>query len=96
MVEPELYRLRGAFLPDEAEACYTRALAIAREQSARSWELRAGLSLARLWHGCARTAEARDLLADIYSRFGEGFQTPDLREAAALLDDLTAQADTQG
>ena len=64
------------------------AIAIAQSQKARSFELRAATSLARLWRDQGRGAEARDLLAPIYSWFTEGFDTPDLKEAKALLDEL--------
>jgi predicted ATPase len=97
LFEPELHRLRGELLlslpaRDDAAAlrCFRRALATAREQEARSWELRAATSLARLWAAQGRRAEARDLLAPVYSWFTEGFETPDLKEAKALLDELRA------
>ncbi len=61
----------------------------ARAQSAKSWELRAATRLARLWHSQGKTSEARDLLAPIYDWFTEGFDTPDLKEARALLDELS-------
>ena len=87
-LEAELHRLRGELLlalpepdPAEAEACFRRALAVAREQGARMWELRAATSLARLWRDQGRHAEARDLLAPVYGWFTEGFDTPDLQEA---------------
>lgn len=93
--EAELHRLRGELLlalpradRTEAEACFHRALWVAREQDARLWELRAGASLARLWRDRGQWAEARDLLAPVYGWFTEGFDTPDLREARALLDAL--------
>ena len=93
--EAELYRLRGELLlalpePDqsEAEACFRQALAVAREQDARMWELRAATSLGQLWREQGKGAEARDLLAPIHGWFSEGFATPDLIEAKALLDDL--------
>jgi predicted ATPase len=72
----------------EAEACYVRALEVARAQEARSLELRAATSLARLWGEQGRSAEARDLLALVYGWFTEGFDTADLKEAKALLDEL--------
>ncbi|MBV8095684.1 MAG: hypothetical protein JO110_21140 [Acetobacteraceae bacterium] len=72
----------------EVEACYLQALTIARGQGARLWELRAATGLARLWHDEGKVTEARDLLAPIYGWFTEGFDTPDLKEAKALLDEL--------
>jgi class 3 adenylate cyclase/predicted ATPase len=74
--------------PVEAEVCFRHALDVARGQQARSLELRAGTSLARLWEGQGKRAEARELLAPIYGWFTEGFDTSDLREAKALLDAL--------
>jgi predicted ATPase len=92
--EAELYRLRGELLlrqtvaaPEEAEVCFQQALAVARRQQAKSWELRAAMSLARLWQQQGRRAEARALLAPIYGWFSEGFDTADLQEAKALLDE---------
>ena len=72
----------------EAETCYHRALEIARAQSAKSWELHAATRLARLGHSQGKSAEARDLLAPVYDWFTEGFETADLRDAKALLDEL--------
>ena len=72
----------------EAEACFNLALDIARKQSARSLELRAAMSLARLWQEQRKLQEARDLLAPIYDWFTEGFDTADLKDAKALLDEL--------
>jgi tetratricopeptide (TPR) repeat protein len=69
----------------EAERCFHKAIEIAREQQAKSWELRAAMSLARLWQSQDKRSEARALLEDIYSWFTEGFDTKDLREAEALL-----------
>jgi predicted ATPase len=92
----ELHRLEGELrlrcdAADEqrAEAGFRRALEIARAQKAKSWELRAATSLARLWGEQDRRAEARDLLAPVYGWFTEGFDTADLKEAKALLDELT-------
>jgi len=90
----ELNRLKGQLLlgqgyPEAAEELYRKALRIAEEQEAKLWELRATMSLARLRRDQDRRAEARDLLAPIYGWFTEGFDTPDLREAKALLDELT-------
>jgi len=91
----EAYRLRGILLlrqavPDaaRAEVCFQQALAIARQQQAKSWELRATLSLSRLWQRQGKRTEAYDLLAPIYGWFTEGFDTADLQEARALLDEL--------
>ena len=93
--EAEIHRIKGELLlrqpvPDapQAEACFQRALAVARRQQAKSWELRAALSLSRLWQQRGKRAEARELLAPIYSWFTEGFDTPDLQEARALLGKL--------
>jgi predicted ATPase len=95
--EAELHRLAGDLLlaqggesqkVPEAEACFRRALAVARHQQAKSWELRAAMSLSRLWQQQDRRAEALELLAPIYSWFTEGFDTPDLQKAKALLEDL--------
>jgi adenylate cyclase len=73
----------------EAETCFERAIEIARRQKAKSLELRTVMSLARLWHGQGKTAEAYQMLADIYGWFTEGFDTTDLQEARALLDELS-------
>jgi predicted ATPase len=93
--EPELYRLKGVLLlqqsPDkqaEAENCFHHALEIARSQQAKSLELRASTSLARLWQQQGKRQEAHDLLAPIYHWFTEGFDTADLQEAKALLEAL--------
>jgi predicted ATPase len=93
--EAELHRLRGEALlatsserAFEAESCWRRAIAIAREQSARFWELRAAQDLARFWAKQGRRAEARDLLAPVYSWFTEGFDTVDLKDAKVLLNEL--------
>ena len=89
----ELNRLKGRLLlrqghTEEAEILYRKALSIAREQEAKLWELRAAVSLARLRCDHGRRAAARDLLAPVYDWFTEGFDTPDLKEAKALLDEL--------
>jgi predicted ATPase len=75
---------------EEAETWLQRALDIARRQEAKSLELRAAMSLARLWQQQGRRAEAHDLLAPLYGWFTEGFDTADLQEAKALLDELGA------
>jgi predicted ATPase len=90
----EAHRLRGELLlrraaPEavQAEACFQQALVIARRQQAKSWELRAAVSLARLWRRQGKCAEARELLAAVYGWFTEGFDTADLQEAKALLEE---------
>jgi predicted ATPase len=75
-----------------AEAKLLRALEIAREQSALSWELRAAMSLARLWWRLGRAPEARDLLAATYGKFTEGFDTSDLVRARNMITDLDSQS----
>jgi predicted ATPase len=94
--EAETYRFKGELHlrdanPDVEQAglCFQHALDIARQQQAKSWELRAAMSLARLWADQGRRAEARDLLAPVYRWFTEGFDTADLKSAKALLDELT-------
>jgi predicted ATPase len=72
----------------KAESYFERALAVAREQQAKSWELRAAMSMARLWRDRGKRDEARDLLAPVYGWFTEGFDTLDLKEAKALLAEL--------
>ena len=97
--EPELHRLRGELLlaisgdnePD-AERCFQRALEVARSQQAKSLELRAAMSLCRLWQGQGKQTEARPLLTEIYNWFNEGFETADLKEARALLNELRVAA----
>ena len=93
LFEADLHRLEGDLLvafsqPDQAEGCFRRAVALAREQGARWWELRATTSLARLWAGQGKHREAYDLLAPVYGWFTEGFDTPDLQDARALLHEL--------
>ncbi len=78
--------------PDVAEAWFERAIAYARAQDAKMWEFRAATSLAHLWHSQGKTAEARDLFAPVYGWFTEGFDTADLKEAKALLDELNDDA----
>ncbi len=93
--EAELHRVKGEILlarapgsADEVEDCFRQALDIARNQTAKMLELRAGTSLARLWLGQDRSGEAHDLLAPIYGWFTEGFETRDLKDAKLLLDEL--------
>jgi predicted ATPase len=94
----ELYRLKGALLLQqgsdnqaEAERCFHQAIAIAQNQQAKSWELRAATSLARLWQQQGKRQEAHDLLAPVYGWFTEGFDTADLQDAKALLEALEEQ-----
>jgi predicted ATPase len=99
--EADLYRLKGELLLassphnsvarnfEEAEACFDQALEIARLQEAKSLELRAGISLSRLWQIQGKKEEARKMLAEIYSWFTEGFDTADLKEAQALITKLS-------
>ena len=93
--EADLLRLKGEALlgcsPDcvaEAEVCYQQGLTVARHQGARLWELRAATSLARLWAEQGKRHKAHDLLAPVYGWFTEGFETADLKDAKALLDEL--------
>ena len=72
----------------KAEGYFERALAIARRQQAKSWELRAAMSMARLWRDRGKPQQARELLAPVYGWFTEGFDTLDLKEAKALLEEL--------
>jgi predicted ATPase len=97
--EAEVHRLRGVLLlqvsmspQSEAESWLRRALDVAHRQQAKSLELRAATSLARLWFDQGRHAEARDLLAPVYGWFAEGFDTLDLKEARALLDEVSCTA----
>jgi predicted ATPase len=98
--EAELYRLKGELTLQardknreasviEAESCFHRALDVSRNQAAKSWELRAATSLARLWQQQGKTGDARNLLAPVYNWFTEGFDTPDLKDAKALLDSVS-------
>ena len=86
-IEGELLRVQGAAIP-AVEACFARAIAGARARAAKSFELRAATSLARMWAEEGRRAEASDLLAPVYAWFSEGFDTADLQHARALLDEL--------
>jgi predicted ATPase len=93
--EAEVHRLRGVLLlrqpgtpQAEAESCFQQALDVARRQEAKSLELRAAMSLSRLWQQQGRRDEARELFAPIYTWFTEGFDTADLQEAKGLLDTL--------
>jgi adenylate cyclase len=92
----ESYRLTGELLLQtgrgeiDAEACFYQAIEVARRQQAKSWELRATMSLCRLWQKQGRREEARARLAEIYNCFTDGFETPDLREAQAHLEALSS------
>jgi predicted ATPase len=93
--KPELYRLKGALLLQqsadnhaEAQTCFHYALDVARAQQAKSLELRTAVSLSRLWQQQGQRAAVRALLAPIYGWFTEGFDTADLQEAKALLDEV--------
>jgi predicted ATPase len=95
LCEAEVHRVAGEIAlmspqPDaaKAEACFERALAVARAQQARSWELRAAVSMSRLWLGQGKRQQAHDLLAPVYSWFTEGFDTLDLKDAKTLLAEL--------
>jgi tetratricopeptide (TPR) repeat protein len=94
--EAELYRLRGELLlmqgdDVEAEISLKKAIGIARQQKAKSWELRASTSLARLWQKQGKVDETGQMLGEIYGWFSEGFDTPDLREAKALLEEFAEE-----
>jgi predicted ATPase len=93
--EADVHRIAGeiALMSPErdaakAEARFERALAVARAQQAKSWELRAAMSMARLWREQGKLDEAREILAPVYGWFTEGFDTLDLKHAKALLDEL--------
>ena len=95
--EAEVNRIAGEIAllspePDaaKAETYFERVLDVARQQQAKSWELRAAMSLARLWRDQGKVSEARELLAPVYRWFTEGFGTRDLKEAKALLEELAA------
>jgi predicted ATPase len=95
----ELLRIKGEIIRSgaspagdhDAEDWFRRALDLARRQGALSWELRAATSLARLWHRNGRTTEADELLSGVYGRFTEGFDTIDLKTAAAHLNEFRAR-----
>ena len=96
--EAEVHRIAGEIAlkspaPDaaKAEAYFERALAVARQQQAKSWELRAAMSLARLWRDQGQVQQARELLAPVYGWFTEGFDTRDLKKAKVLLEELEAE-----
>jgi predicted ATPase len=93
--EAEVTRIAGEIAllspkPDlsKAEVYFERALAVAREQQAKSWELRASMSMAGLWRNQGRRSQARDLLGPVHGWFAEGFSTLDLKQAKAMLDEL--------
>ena len=93
--EAEVHRIAGetALLsrdPEVAKTYFERALTVSRKQQAKSWELRAAMSMARLWRDQGKGQQARELLAPVYGWFTEGFDTRDLKEAKALLDELHA------
>jgi predicted ATPase len=97
MVQAELHRIGGEAAlnsPEQdaatAETYFERALSVARQQQAKSFELRAAMSMARLWRDQGKREEARDLLAPVYGWFTEGFDTRDLKEAKALLNELSS------
>lgn len=101
--EPEIHRLKGQLLLQrsagagaEAEASYRRALDVARLQHARSLELRAAMSLGRLWTARGEREHARSLLAEVYAEFTEGFETPDLVNARSLLAELSGSDPAPG
>ncbi|MCB9446231.1 MAG: hypothetical protein H6669_18535, partial [Ardenticatenaceae bacterium] len=92
--EAELYRIKGDLLQKNGaetpvvESAYRQAIAVARQQAAKSWELRATVRLAHLWQGQGKIDEARTVLSGVYNWFMEGFNTPDLQEAQSLLEIL--------
>jgi pentatricopeptide repeat protein len=95
--EAEVHRIAGeiALVAPErgaakAQEFFQHALTVARQQQAKSWELRAAMSMARLWRDQGKRDEARDLLAPVYGWFTEGFDTLDLKEAKALLEELSS------
>ncbi len=107
-LEAELHRLKGELLLQqssdneagdnqaEAESCFHQALTIAQNQQAKSWELRAATSLARLWRSQDKRRDAYDLLAPVYNWFTEGFDTADLQDAQSLLKELETKDQAAG
>ena len=96
-MDPEFLRLKGELLialdrkaTADAEVAFRQAIDIAQRQSSKSWELRAAMSMARLWRDQGRRNEARDLLAPVYDWFTEGFDTLDLKKAKTLLKELAS------
>jgi predicted ATPase len=96
LYEADIHRIAGEIArmsPEsdatKAEAYFDHALAVARQQQAKSWELRAAMSMARLWRDQGKRQQAHDLLSPVYGWFTEGFDTLDLKEAKALLDELS-------
>ena len=96
-MDPELLRLKGELLialdpgaKADAEVAFCQAMDIAQRQSSKSWELRAAISMARLWRDQGKREKVRELLAPVYGWFTEGFDTRDLKEAKALLDELSS------
>lgn len=94
--QAELHRIKGELLLKEVtadqqqtEACFREALKVAHSQSAKSLELRAAMSMSRLWQRQGKKAEAKNLLAEVYGWFTEGFDTADLKQAKLLLDELS-------
>ena len=99
--EAEIHRVAGELAlaspePDaaKAQAYFEQALDVARQQQAKSWELRAAMSLARLWRDQGKVQQARELLAPVYGWFTEGFDTRDLKEAKALLEEWQSKTRT--
>jgi predicted ATPase len=97
-LEAEVHRIASEIAlkseqSDKAEKDFEHALAVAREQQAKSWELRVAMSLARLWRDQGKVQQARELLAPVYGWFTEGFDTRDLKEAKGLLDMLACEAE---
>jgi predicted ATPase len=90
-IEGELLRLEGA-VPAQIESCFVKSLSTATRQGAKSFQLRTATSLANFWREQGRRAEARDLLAPVYGWFTEGFDTVDLKDAKALIAQVSAQA----
>jgi predicted ATPase len=88
LIKGELLMRQAASRPQQAEICFNQGFVVARGQSAKSLELRAAMSLSRLWQNQGKRAEARQLLTEVYGWFTEGFDTVDLKNAKALLDEL--------